>query len=329
MPDQAIWLEKSDSGTEASFRELDDVTVDSADGDVVVAVEWSTLNYKDALAITGSSPVVRKWPMIPGIDLAGTVESAGSGEFQPGQRVVLNGWGHGELSHGGLATRARVPAEHLLALPEPLSTRDAMAIGTAGYTAALCVLALERHGVEPASGPVLVTGAGGGVGGFAIALLASRGYEVTASTGRPAETDRLQRLGATAVIDRAELSEKGKPLQKERWAGVIDSAGSTTLANACAQTRYRGTVAACGLAQGMDFPGSVAPFILRGVTLAGIDSVMAPRAEREAAWALLATQLDDTVIADMATEIPLSDAIDGARRLLDGQVAGRLLVRIR
>jgi acrylyl-CoA reductase (NADPH) len=329
MPDQAIWLEKSGTGTEASFRELDDVTAGTADGDVVVAVEWSTLNYKDALAITGSSPVVRTWPMIPGIDLAGTVESSGSGEFKPRQRVVLNGWGHGELSPGGLATRARVPAQHLLALPEPLSTRDAMAIGTAGYTAALCLLALERHGIEPASGPVLVTGAGGGVGGFAIALLAKRGYQVTASTGRPAETARLQRLGAAAVIDRAELSEKGKPLQKERWAGVIDSAGSATLANACAQTRYGGTVAACGLAQGMDFPASVAPFILRGVTLAGIDSVMAPRTEREAAWALLASHLDDAIVNDMATEIPLSGAIDGARRLLDGQVPGRLLVRIR
>ncbi|MDX3907450.1 MAG: MDR family oxidoreductase [Pigmentiphaga sp.] len=323
---KALWLEKTESGTQASLRELDDALL--GEGEVEVRVEWSTLNYKDALAILGRSPVVRKFPMVPGIDFAGTVESSRHGEFSPGQRVVLNGWGHGEALFGGLSTKARVPAAHLIRLPDSLTTRTAMAIGTAGYTAMLCVLALERHGVEPSQGDILVTGAGGGVGGFATALLARKGYRVVASTGRPEEADRLKRLGAAEILHRDELSQPGKPLQKERWAGVIDSVGSHTLANACAQTRYRGTVAACGLAQGIDFPATVAPFILRGVTLAGIDSVMAPPPERSAAWARLATDLDASVIADMATEVPLAAAIDGARDLLEGRVAGRLLVRV-
>lgn len=322
---KAIWLEKRESGTQAVLQDLEDITLDV--GDVVVRVEWSTLNYKDALAISGQSPVVRKFPMIPGIDFAGIVEQSEHKDFSPGQRVVLNGWGHGETRFGGLCTKARVPAEHLLNLPESISNRDAMAIGTAGYTAMLCVLALERQGVSPSQGEVLVTGASGGVGGFATALLAHRGYRVVASTGRMQERDRLKRLGASDVVSRDDLSQPGKPLQKERWAAVVDSVGSHTLANACAQTVYRGVVAACGLAQGMEFPGSVAPFILRGVTLVGIDSVMAPRSERLAAWRRLATDLAQSVLEDMVHEIPLSGVMEGARDLLDGKVAGRLLVR--
>ena len=324
---KALWLEKTESGTTASVRDLEDALLDA--GDVTIRIEWSTLNYKDGLAILGSSPVVRKFPMVPGIDFAGVVEKSDDPRFTAGQHVVMNGWGHGETAVGGLATRARVPAGHLVALPEGIDTRTAMAIGTAGYTAMLCVLALERLGVQPSQGEVLVTGAGGGVGGFAIALLAARGFQVVASTGRPDEQrGRLRRLGASEVVARDGLMQPGKPLQKERWAAAIDSVGSHTLANVCAQMRYRGVVTACGLAQGMDFSASVAPFILRGVTLAGIDSVMAPLAERQIAWSQLAVGLGRGVVEDMVSEIGLDDVVQGARDLMDGKVAGRLLVRM-
>lgn len=322
---KAIWLEKVEGATQASVRELDDTVLGA--GEVAVDVHWSTLNYKDALAITGRSPVVRHFPMIPGIDLAGTVTASDTPAFVTGQPVVLNGWGHGETLPGGLATRARVPAQHLIALPAALTTRQAMAIGTAGYTAALCIQALEAAGIAPEQGEVLVTGANGGVGGFAIALLAQRGFRVIASTGRPEESDRLMALGATRVIPRDALAEPGKPLQKENWAGVVDSVGSHTLANACAQTRYGGAVAACGLAQGLDFPATVAPFILRNVRLLGIDSVMAPVPVRVSAWQRLASSLSHSVIDAMTSEIPLEDAPAAAHELLAGRVKGRLLVR--
>jgi acrylyl-CoA reductase (NADPH) len=297
--------------------------------EVHVAVEWSTLNYKDALALTNRSPVVRTWPMVPGIDAAGAVIGSSDPRWAPGDRVVLNGWGTGETAWGGLAGEARYKADWLVPLPPTLSTRQAMAIGTAGYTAALCVLALADHGVTPDQGEILVTGAAGGVGSVAVALLAARGYRVTASTGRPGEAEYLKALGAAEVIDRATLSAPGKPLQKERWAGAIDSVGSVTLANACAQTRYGGVVAACGLAGGMDFPSTVAPFILRGVTLAGIDSVMCPMPRRQRAWALLAADLDRARLASLTQEIGLAEAIDAAPRILAGQVRGRLVVDVK
>lgn len=321
----ALWLEKAENATVASYRTLDEAVL--GEGEVRVRVEWSTLNYKDGLAILGRSPVIRKFPLIPGIDLAGVVESSQVAGFNAGQRVVLNGWGHGESLHGGLSTLAVVPAAHLIELPACIGTRTAMAIGTAGYTAMLCVLALEERGVRPGDGEVLVTGAGGGVGGFSIALLASRGYTVVASTGRATEESRLKALGATRVIDRDELTQPGKPLQKENWAGVVDSVGSHTLANACAQTRYGGTVAACGLAQGLDLPTTVAPFILRGVGLVGVDSVQAPTARRVQAWGRLASDLKGSVIEHMVREIDLAQAIEGAAELMAGRVAGRLLVR--
>lgn len=322
---KAVWLEQVDGVTQASVRQLNDDAL--GEGEVTVDVQWSTLNYKDALAITGRSPVVRRFPMIPGIDLAGTVVDSNDRNFTVGQAVVLNGWGHGESLPGGLAAKARVPGKHLTALPAPLTTRQAMSIGTAGYTAALCVQALEAAGVLPEQGEVLVTGANGGVGGFAIALLAQRGYRVVASTGRPEESSRLAALGASRVITRETLASAGKPLQKELWSGVVDSVGSHTLANACAQTRYGGAVAACGLAQGMDFPATVAPFILRGVRLLGVDSVMAPAHVRDAAWKRLADCLSATVIDAMTAEISLDDVPEAAVNLLAGRVAGRLLVR--
>lgn len=324
---RALLIEKSESG---QTTRLADVPVASLpEGDVTVEVAWSTLNYKDALAITGRSPVVRKFPMVPGIDLAGTVAQSADPAWRPGDQVLLNGWGVGEAHFGGLAEKARVRGEWLVRIPPPLDARQAMVLGTAGYTAALCVLALERHGVTPAQGEVLVTGAGGGVGGVAIALLAARGFTVVASTGRPAEAAYLKGLGAAAVIDRAELAGPVKPLAKERWAGVVDSVGSTTLANACAQAKRNGAVAACGLAGGMDFPASVAPFILRGVTLYGIDSVMAARPLREQAWARLASDLKPAALQALTTEIGLSEAVGAAARLLDGQVRGRLVVDVR
>jgi acrylyl-CoA reductase (NADPH) len=327
---QAILLEKTDAGFSAGIRELDDaaLTAQAGDGDVVVRIGWSTLNFKDGLAITNRSPVVRKWPMVPGIDGAGVVESSDHAGFKAGDRVVLNGWGVGETHWGCLAGKARLKGQWLVPLPASLTEREAMAIGTAGYTAMLCVMALERDGVRPGDGEILVTGAAGGVGSVAISLLAGRGYKVVASTGRTAEADYLKGLGASDIIDRATLSEPGKPLQKERWAGVVDCVGSHTLANACAQTRYRGTVAACGLAQGMDFTSSVAPFILRGIRLAGVDSVMCPMPDRLLAWERLAAELDRTRLASITTEIALGDAIAGAADVLAGRVRGRLVVNV-
>jgi acrylyl-CoA reductase (NADPH) len=328
---QAIQLSKTDDQFRASIVSLDTAALEAAtpSAEVHVAVEWSTLNYKDALALTNRSPVVRTWPMVPGIDAAGAVIGSSDPRWAPGDRVVLNGWGTGETAWGGLAGEARYKADWLVPLPATLSTRQAMAIGTAGYTAALCVLALADHGVTPDHGEILVTGAAGGVGSVAVALLAARGYKVAASTGRPGEAEYLKALGAAEVIDRATLSAPGKPLQKERWAGAIDSVGSVTLANACAQTRYGGVVAACGLAGGMDFPSTVAPFILRGVTLAGIDSVMCPMPRRQRAWALLAADLDRARLASLTQEIGLTEAIDAAPRILAGQVRGRLVVDVK
>lgn len=321
---KAILIEK---GSPARLAELDDGQL--PDGDVTIRVTHSTLNYKDALAVTGRSPVVRAFPMVPGIDLAGTVEASRSAEFTKGDVVTLNGWGLGETRWGGLAERARVGAEALVKVPPPFDARQAAAIGTAGFTAMLSVLALERHGVTPDRGEVLVTGAAGGVGSVAIALLARRGHAVVASTGRPSEAAYLTGLGAARVIDRAELGAPGKPLQAERWAGVVDAVGSHTLANACAQTRQGGAVTACGLAGGMDFPATVAPFILRGVTLCGIDSVHAPRPLRLEAWARLATDLDPGRLAEMTREIGLAEALAAAPALLAGQVRGRLVVDVR
>ena len=327
---RGILLEKSESGVSAGVRELDDAALQAhaGDGDVTVRIGWSTLNYKDGLAITNRSPVVRKWPMVPGIDGAGVVEASSHAGFKPGDRVVLNGWGVGETHWGCRAGKARLKGQWLVPLPASLGEREAMAIGTAGYTAMLCVMALEDGGVKPGDGEVLVTGAAGGVGSVAIALLAGRGYRVVASTGRAGEAPYLTGLGAAEIIERATLSEPGKPLQKERWAGVVDCVGSHTLANACAQTRYGGTVAACGLAQGMDFPASVAPFILRGIRLAGVDSVMCPMPRRQAAWARLAADLDRTRLAAMTTEIGLDAAIAAAADVLAGKVRGRLVVDV-
>ena len=323
---KGILIEKDEQGYRAALRDLDDTVL--MDGDTLISVAYSTLNYKDALAITGKAPVVRKFPLIPGIDLAGTVISCASGKFKPGDAVLLNGFGVGEVHCGGLAQQARLNSDWLIALPKRLSAKQAMAIGTAGYTAMLCVMALQKHGVVPDSGEILVTGANGGVGSFAIAILAKLGYSVVAATGRVAEADYLKALGASEIIDRHTLSEPGKPLAKERWAGVVDSVGSHTLVNACASTKYGGIVAACGLAQGMDLPGSVAPFILRGVTLAGIDSVMRPVKDRIDAWDRLAKVLDTNTLDNVATEIGLAQVCDTAQRLLDGQVRGRIVVNV-
>jgi len=325
----AIVLSKTDAGFDATLRAVsdDELAANAGDGDVVVRVEWSTINYKDGLAITNRSPVVRKWPMVPGIDGAGTVESSTHPGFSAGDKVILNGWGVGETHWGCLAQKARLKGDWLVALPSSMSTRQAMSIGTAGYTAMLCAMAIEREGV-PAGGEVLVTGAAGGVGSVAVAILARRGFRVVASTGRANEADYLKSLGAAEVIDRKLLSEPGKPLQKERWAGVVDCVGSNTLANACAQTRYRGVVAACGLAQGMDFPATVAPFILRGVRLIGVDSVMCPMDERKAAWQRLATDFDLKSLETITTEIGLSEAIERAGDVLAGKVRGRLVVDV-
>lgn len=325
----AILLNKHDDGsTHAAVTAIDEAQL-PADGDVTIEVEYSTINYKDGLAITGRSPVVRKWPMVPGIDGAGNVVASSHPQWKVGDAVILNGWGVGEVHMGCLAQRARLKGDWLIARPEPLSAHDAMAIGTAGYTAMLCAMALEERGVRKDDGEILVTGASGGVGSIAIMILAGRGYRVVASTGKMSEADYLRGLGAGEVIERDALSAPGKPLQKERWAGVIDSVGSHTLANALAQTRYGGTVAACGLAQGMDLPTSVAPFILRGVTLAGIDSVMAPKEKRERAWRQLAQELDSTKLAAATKDIGLAQAIDEAPRILAGQVRGRIVVDVR
>ena len=329
---KALLVNKTDdAGYHCALTELDEVQL-PASGDVTVRVDYSTINYKDGLAITGKSPVVRSFPLVPGIDFAGTVTASDHPRWKAGDRVVLNGFGVGESHWGGLAQLARVKGDWLVALPEGLSARDAMAIGTAGYTAMLCVQALQRHwadaGVKPSDGEVLVTGAGGGVGSVAIALLAAQGHTVVASTGRLDESDYLKSLGALSVIDRVTLSAPGKPMQKERWIGVVDSVGSHTLANACASTRYGGAVAACGLAQGMDFPASVAPFILRGITLYGIDSVMAPLAKREAAWAQLARDLDRTKLAAITTEVTLAEAVACGEKILAGRVRGRVVVNV-
>ncbi len=326
MTYQALQIHKDDAGYRCTLQTLDDSAL--PEGDVTVQVDYSTLNYKDGLAITGKSPVVRKFPLTPGIDLSGTVTESQHPLFNVGDKVVLNGWGVGESHSGGLAQKARLKGDWLVKLPNAFTPRQAMAIGTAGYTAMLCVMALQKHGVTPGSGDILVTGAGGGVGSVAIALLAKLGYRVVASTGRMQEADYLRQLGAADVMDRAELSAPGKPLAKERWAGVVDTVGSHTLANACASTKYGGVVTACGLAQGMDFPSSVAPFILRGVTLAGIDSVMAPRAVREAAWARLAQDLDTAQLERMTREVGLADAIGLGAEILAGQVRGRVVVNV-
>lgn len=323
---KAVLVEKDEAGYRAGVTELDEAAL--PEGDVTVRVAYSTLNYKDGLAITGKGPVVRKFPMVPGIDLAGRVEASSHAGISVGDAVVLNGWGVGEGHWGGLAQLARLKGEWLVPLPAAFTPRQAMAIGTAGYTAMLCVMSLERHGVTPAHGEVLVTGASGGVGSVAVALLAKLGYTVVASTGRPQEAEYLTTLGAAEIIDRAQLAAPGKLLAKERWAGAVDTVGSHTLANVCASMKYRGTVAACGLAQGMDFPSSVAPFILRGVTLAGVDSVMAPRAERLEAWRRLAQELDATKLELMTHEIGLGDVVDTAAALLEGRVRGRVVVDV-
>jgi acrylyl-CoA reductase (NADPH) len=323
---KAFLLSKTDDGQRLDWTDVDEA--DLMDGDVTVAVSHSTVNYKDGLALTGTSPVVRRWPMIPGVDFAGTVTASDHEGIGVGDEVILNGWGVGETHLGGYAELARVPGGWLVPKPSAFSAAQSMAIGTAGYTAMLCVLALEQHGVAPGDGPVLVTGAAGGVGSVAIALLSKLGYEVLASTGRPEEADYLTRLGARSIIDRAELSEPGRPLGKERWAGAVDAVGSHTLANVLASTRYGGTVAACGLAQGMDLPGSVAPFILRGVTLAGIDGVMAPKERRLEAWARLARDLDPATLDSLTVTHPLADAPDLAPQILAGQVRGRIVLTV-
>ena len=322
---QALLLTKTDDGkTQAAVTDLDETQLPA--GEVLVQVSHSTLNYKDGLAITGKAPVVRQWPMVPGIDFAGTVLESTDARYAPGAAVLLNGWGVGETHWGGLAQKARVKADWLLPLPAGMTAARAMAIGTAGYTAMLCLMALERQGVTPDRGPVLVTGANGGVGSIAIALLARVGFTVHASTGRLHEAEHLKALGASELIDRATLNVPGKPLQKERWAAAIDSVGSHTLANVCASLQYGGVVAACGLAQGMDFPATMAPFILRGVTLAGVDSVMAPQARRAEAWARLATELPAELLRSNTEHIALADAPAVAERLLAGQVRGRVVV---
>jgi len=324
---KAIVIEKADKGQTISLTDFDETNL--MDGDVTVAVEWSTLNYKDGLAITGKAPVVRRFPMIPGIDFAGTVEASSHPDWKPGDKVILNGWGLGETYLGGYAEKARVKGQWLVRLPAGLNPRQAMAIGTAGYTAMLAVLALERHGLKPDHGPIVVTGAAGGVGSVAVALLAKLGFKVIASTGRPREADYLRGLGASEIIDRGELTVPVKPLAKERWAGGIDSVGSTILANMLSMTKYGGAVAACGLAGGMDLPTSVAPFILRGVSLFGIDSVQCSQNLRIAAWGRLDSDLDRGKLEDMTHEIGLPEAIPVAGTILEGRVRGRIVVKIK
>jgi len=319
---KAILLQQVEKKTCAELLDLDDTNLPTVD--TIVKISHSTINYKDALAITGKAPVVRKFPMVPGIDFAGVVESTSSDRLSVGDRVVLTGWGHGETEWGGLSERAAVKAERLIKLPDNLCNLDAMRIGTAGFTAMLCVEALSK--AIKSGEEVLVTGANGGVGGFSVALLAARGFRVTASTGRSEESDRLKKLGASNVISRSELSTLGKPLQKERWGGAVDTVGSHTLANVCASLSYGGAVAACGMAQGIDFPATVAPFILRGIMLLGIDSVYAPSDVREHVWSLLANELPQNVLSEMTSEIGLPEVIPAAQRLLEGGVAGRLVV---
>lgn len=323
---RAILIDKDEDSQRAEITEVDESEL--PDGDVTVRIDFSTLNYKDSLALTGSSPIVRSFPMVPGIDLAGTVETSEHSDYSQGDRVVLNGWGVGESHWGGYAEKARVRGDWLVPLPESFSTRQAMAIGTAGYAAMLAVLALEDHGVSPDAGDVLVTGAAGGVGSVAVSVLGKLGYSVIASTGRTEESDYLRTLGAAEIIDRSELSEPGRPLARERWAGAVDVAGGHTLVNACAATMRGGTVAACGLAQGMDLPATVAPFILRGVTLAGIDSVYCPAPRRLEAWRRLATDLDINHIELMARQITLEETIPTAVDQLAGNTRGRIVVDV-
>ena len=323
---RALRVSKTDQGPKSEFVTLTEA--DLMDGDVTVAVEYSTVNYKDGLALTGRAPIIRSWPLIPGIDFSGKVEKSDHKEFKPGDRVVLNGFGVGEGHNGGYAQKARVKGDWLVKLPDAISNEQAMAIGTAGYTAMLCVLALEKNGVTPDKGDVLVTGAAGGVGSVAIALLSKLGYRVIASTGRAAEADYLKCLGAAEIIDRNELSAPGKPLGKERWAGAVDAVGSHTLANVLAMTKYGGTVAACGLAQGLDLPASVAPFILRGITLCGIDSVMAPKSVRIEAYKRLAADLDMKKLAAMSVRAKLDDVPHLANDIVAGKVRGRVIVDV-
>jgi acrylyl-CoA reductase (NADPH) len=323
---KGILINKDEQGYQASVTDIDDKVL--PEGDVTVSVSHSTLNYKDALAITGKAPVVRTFPMIPGIDLVGEVEQSDSDKFKIGDKVLLNGFGVGETHCGGLAEKARLKSEWLIPLPESLSAKQAMAIGTAGYTAMLCVLALEKQGITPEKGDILVTGANGGVGSFAIAILAKLGYRVVASTGRLDESDYLTKLGASDVIDRNTLSEPGRPLGKERWAAAIDSVGGHTLANVCAGIKYGGVVAACGLAQSMEFPATVAPFILRGVTLAGIDSVMRPLEDRIEAWSRLGDIIEPDMFEAVAADIGLNEVVDTATKLLEGKVRGRVVVTL-
>jgi acrylyl-CoA reductase (NADPH) len=322
----ALMIEKTEGGQKVGLSQIS--TGDLPEGDVLVDVAYSTLNYKDALALTGAVPVVRSWPMVPGIDFSGIVAESDHPGFRPGDAVVMNGWGLGETRWGGLAGQCRVKGGWLVKLPEAISLRRAMAIGTAGYTAMLCLMALEKQGVTPGSGEIVVTGAAGGVGSVALALLAAKGYEVAAVTGRAAEADYLRALGATSVLDRAEFAGEPRPLAKERWAGAIDVAGGAVLANVLSTMKYRGVVAACGLAAGMDLPGSVAPFILRGVTLAGVDSVMCPIAERVEAWQRLAAELDLAKLDAMVTEVTFGEVVETAPRFLKGVVRGRIVVPV-
>ena len=321
-----ILITKEESGYRAAVAQMDEAQLPA--GDVSVRVSHSTLNYKDGLAITGKGPVVRSFPMVPGIDLVGVVEESANPAYRAGDTVLLNGWGVGEVHWGGLAQKARLKGDWLIPLPSGFTPQQAMAIGTAGYTAMLCVLALERHGVKPSDGEILVTGAAGGVGSVAVAILAKLGYTVVAATGRTKDADYLKRLGASEVIERAQFASPGKPLGKERWAGAVDVVGSHVLANVCATTKYGGVVTSCGLAAGMDFPATVVPFILRGVTLAGIDSVMCPRADRLVAWQRLVTDLDVAKLGDISREVGLAEAIPLANQLLSGEVRGRIVVDV-
>ena len=323
---KAIRVDKADKGTTVALTQFDEA--DLMEGDVTLRVEWSALNYKDGLAVTGKAPVVRRFPMIAGIDLAGTVEQSSHPQWKPGDKVICTGWGMGETHLGAYAEKARAKGDWLVRLPEGMSARDAMAIGTAGFTAMLAVLALEKHGVAPKDGPIVVTGAAGGVGSVATAVLSKLGYQVIASTGRMSEAAYLKNLGAAEVIDRGELSGPAKPLARERWAGGIDSVGSTTLANILSMTKYAGAIAACGLAAGMDLPSSVAPFILRGVCLLGIDSVMCPIALRKVAWSRLASDLDPGKLVEITHEIGLGEVIAAGAKILAGQVRGRIVVKI-
>lgn len=323
---KALMASKDDGGQSVDWAELGEDEL--MEGDVTIRVTHSTLNYKDGLAITGKAPIIRKWPMIPGIDLAGVVEHSGSSDYKKGDEVLVNGWGLGETHYGGYAARARVPADWLVPVPKPFNCSDAMAIGTAGYTAMLCVLALEAHGLKPAAGPVLVTGASGGVGSVAIAILSKLGYEVVASTGRTEEEEYLKYLGASEMVDRDEFAGTPKPLGKERWAGAIDSVGSNTLANVLSQTKYYGAVAACGLAQGTDLPASVMPFILRGITLQGVESVMAPKDKRMEAWRRLAKDLEIGKLRAMAVAHPLEDVLELAPEIVAGRVRGRVVFKV-